>query len=166
MNNLDENPDKRLTETGHTEIVEQPIGPKISPGFLKNIRNVLLSAALPIIYSCGSQVEDSEKIDLGDRYVVFNCNAGENWIFQGNYPENFRLLVHVDGKEVFSQNVSVDHSIDPSTLTQFVVEGPIGNPKATSASVQTFDLNGNEIPIEANSQTKGMIGVPNCTIYP
>ncbi len=148
-------------------------------GKLRNSVARALLVAAPMIASCGGQVDTvdsfqgvggaqagqtTENMNLRDHEVVVDCNQGGTWRFQGNYPEDFSVVVSVDGKEIATKEVVVDHSIDPSTLKQFSVEGPVGNVQAKNVQVQTFDLDGNVIPIESDPQTKGMYGNPDCPV--
>lgn len=135
-------------------------------------------AMAPVYGSCAAQVETDdtvgeigggdalkspENLNAQERMVFLSGNKGSEWRFQGNYPKDFKLVVNVDGKEVSSQLVQVDPTVDPSFSEQFYVEGPLGT-DAKNVHVQAFDLDGSEIAIHANVNKPGMIGQPDLPV--
>lgn len=139
---------------------------------------VALMAMAPVYGSCAAQVETDDTVgEIGggdalkspennnaqERMVFLSGNKGAEWRFQGNYPKDFKLVVSIDGKEVDSQIVKVDPSVDPSFSEQFYVEGPLGT-DAKNVHVQAYDLDGKEIAIHANVNKPGMIGQPDLPV--
>ena len=149
------------------------------PAHVGNVKNltrhslaVAVMAFATMLDSCGGEVESApggeaaqapENVDaLRERMVFLSGNRGGKWRFQGNYPQKeFRLVVKIDGEEVSTQNIKVDHALNPNDLQQFYAEGPVGQ-KAMNVHVQAFDLDEKEIVISNDpAGTVGMLGTPD-----
>lgn len=152
----------------HLEAAQAPSG---FSQFLKKTRAYVtggMIAISPVLGSCvnvdtqnetaeqgGGNVSESTE-SLQDRTVNLWYN-GKDWHFEGKYPKNFRLVVDVDGKQVFDEEVqSFNGAFDVKGLageTAHDIKIAAYNPDADST--ETF-----EIPIEPNVKTPGMYGVP------
>ena len=144
---------------------------------IKRMAPLLVAAVMPVLGSCGGQVDAEEEVSDGPavsagvnneeaekagkvaRTVALWTDDGGHWTFQGNYPaDEFKLVVSADGKEISAQDVKVDHAVSGKNLAQFFVAG--GYPEKTAKiHLDAFNVDGSPIPI--GNGAKGMIGVPD-----
>lgn len=135
-----------------------------------NLGVALLAGSALALGSCeGRDPVRPQAPYLADHSVVLSCNTGR-WVLQGANTQSFRAVVSADGTPIDSRNVVLRQSKDPSHFDVFTLQGKIEDLNAQNVHVDAFGIDengepdGTVIPIEGNTNTKGMYGVADCPV--